>query len=73
MSIHGASGGVRTAMLQLASLAGIEMYGTCSANAATVVRELKAIPIDYRNADFVKEIHRLVPGGLDAVFDGFGV
>src|SRR5215470_7298652 len=28
--IHGASGGVGTALLQLGRLAGVEMYGTCS-------------------------------------------
>jgi NADPH:quinone reductase-like Zn-dependent oxidoreductase len=59
MLIHGASGGVGSAMLQLARLAGVEMYGTCSAQGAVVVRELGGIPIEYKNADFVKEIHRL--------------
>ena len=59
MLIHGASGGVGSAMLQLAKLAGVEMYGTCSAQAAAVVREMGGIPIDYKNADFVKEIRRL--------------
>ena len=72
MLIHGASGGVGSAMLQLAKLAGVEMYGTCSAQGATVVRELGGIPIDYKNADFVKEIHRLTGDGVDAVFDGIG-
>lgn len=72
MLIHGASGGVGSAMLQLAKLAGVEMYGTCSAQGATVVRELGGIPIDYKNADFVKEIHRFTGDGVDAVFDGIG-
>jgi NADPH:quinone reductase len=72
MLIHGASGGVGSAMLQLAKLAGVEMYGTCSARGAAVVRELSGIPIDYRNVDFVKEIHRLTGDGVDAVFDGIG-
>jgi NADPH:quinone reductase-like Zn-dependent oxidoreductase len=72
MLIHGASGGVGSAMLQLANLAGIEMYGTCSAEGAAVVRELGGIPIDYQHADFVKEIHRLTRDGVDAVFDGIG-
>src|SRR5689334_11122351 len=72
MLIHGASGGVGSAMLQLAKLAGVEMYGTCSAKGAAVVRELGGIAIDYREADFVNEIHRLTPGGVDAVFDGIG-
>jgi NADPH2:quinone reductase len=72
MLIHGALGGVGSAMLQLAKLAGVEMYGTCSAQRAAVVRELGGIPIDYKNADFVKEIHRLTGDGVDAVFDGIG-
>jgi NADPH2:quinone reductase len=72
MLIHGASGGVGSAMLQLARLADVQMYGTCSAQAATVVRELGGIPIDYKNTDFVKEIHRLTGDGVDAVFDGIG-
>lgn len=72
MLIHGASGGVGSAMLQLAKLAGVEIYGTCSAQGAAVVRELGGIPIDYKNADFVKEIRRLTGDGVDAVFDGIG-
>ncbi len=70
--IHGASGGVGTALLQLGQLDRLEMYGTCSAQAAEVVKQLGAIPIDYRNSDFVGEIHRRVPDGVDAVFDGIG-
>jgi NADPH2:quinone reductase len=72
MLIHGASGGVGTAFLQLGRLAGVEMYGTCSTQAAEVVKELGAIPIDYHNSDFVQEIHRLCVDGVDAVFDGIG-
>ena len=70
--IHGASGGVGTALLQLGQLAKVEMYGTCSPQAAEVVKELGAIPIDYRNCDFVQEIHHLIGDGVDAVFDGIG-
>src|SRR6476660_4956132 len=72
MVMHGAACRVGSAMLQLAKLAGVEMYGTCSAQGATVVRELGGIPIDYKNADFVKEIHRLTGDCVDAVFDGIG-
>jgi len=70
--IHGASGGVGTALLQLGRLAGLEMYGTCSARGAAAVSELGGIPIDYRNQDFVQEIHRLADEGVDAVFDPIG-
>jgi NADPH2:quinone reductase len=70
--VHGASGGVGTALLQLGRLAGVEMYGTCSARAAEVVKELGATSIDYQNSDFVQEIHRFTGDGVDAVFDGIG-
>jgi NADPH2:quinone reductase len=72
MLIHGASGGVGSAILQLAKLAGVKMYGTCSAVGAAVVQELGGIPIDYKNQDFVEQIHRLTGDGVDAVFDGIG-
>src|SRR5262249_19873046 len=72
MLIHGATGGVGSPVVQLAKLAGVEMYGTCSAQGAETVRDLGGIPIDYRNADFVQEIHRLTGDGVDAVFDGIG-
>ena len=69
---HGAAGGVGTALLQLGRLAELEMYGTCSSRGVPAVSELGGIPIDYRNQDYVKEIHRLTPDGLDAVFDPIG-
>lgn len=70
--IHGAAGGVGSALLQLGRLAGLEMYGTCSSQQASAVSELGAIPIDYRHQDFVTEIHRLTGDGVDVVFDGIG-
>jgi NADPH2:quinone reductase len=70
--IHGAAGGVGSALLQLGRLAGLEMYGTCSSRGASAVSDLGGIPIDYREVDFVKEIHRLTREGVDAVFDGIG-
>ena len=70
--IHGAAGGVGTALLQLGHVAGLHMYGTCSSRGATTVAELGAIPIDYRNQDFVKEIRRLTGDGVDVVFDPIG-
>jgi NADPH:quinone reductase len=69
---HGAAGGVGTALLQLGRLAGLEMYGTCSSQGAQAVSDLGATPIDYKNKDFVEEIHRLTGDGVDAVFDPIG-
>src|SRR5262245_17848429 len=70
--IHGASGGVGSALLQLGRLAGLEMFGTCSARGASAVSELGGIPIDYQHQDFVEEIHRLTGEGVDVVFDSIG-
>jgi NADPH:quinone reductase-like Zn-dependent oxidoreductase len=70
--IHGAAGGVGTALLQLGHLAGLETYGTCSAQGAAAVSALGGVAIDYRQLDFVSEILRLTGDGVDAVFDGIG-
>jgi NADPH:quinone reductase len=70
--IHGAAGGLGTALLQLGRLAGLEMYGTASLATHQVVSDLGATPIDYQKADFVEEIHRLTGEGVDVVFDGVG-
>src|SRR5499427_2206785 len=51
--IHGAAGGVGSALLQLGCLEGLEMYGTCSSR-ASAVSDLGGIPIDYQHQDFVK-------------------
>jgi NADPH2:quinone reductase len=70
--IHGASGGVGTALLQLGRLAGLEMYGTCSSRGTQAVTDLGGVPIDYRNQDFVQEVRRLTGEGVDVVFDPIG-
>jgi NADPH:quinone reductase len=70
--IHGASGGVGSALLQLGLVAKLEMYGTCSARAAKAVSDLGCTPIDYKNQDFVKEVRRLTKDGVDVVFDPIG-
>ena len=70
--IHGAAGGVGSALLQLGRLAGLEMYGTCSSRGAPAVSDLGGIPIDYQHQDFVKEIHHLMGEGVDVVFESIG-
>jgi NADPH2:quinone reductase len=70
--VHGAAGGVGTALLQLGRLAGLQMYGTCSSRGASTVSDLGAIPIDYQHQDFVKEIQCGGSEGVDVVFDGIG-
>ena len=70
--IHGAAGGVGSALLQLGRLAGLQMYGTCSSRNASAVSELGGIPIDYQHVDFVEEIRRRTGEGVDVVFESIG-
>src|SRR5262245_58226561 len=52
--IHGAAGGVGTALLQIGRLKGLEMYGTASPATHRIVSDLGATPIDYQKIDFVE-------------------
>ena len=70
--VHGAAGGVGTALLQLGKLAGLEMYGTASRYNHELVAALGATPIDYHTEDFLRRIRDLTGGGVDAVFDPIG-
>jgi NADPH2:quinone reductase len=48
------------------------MYGTASSAKHDLVRGLGGVPIDYKLANFVAEIQRMTPDGVDVVFDGIG-
>src|SRR5436190_12759721 len=64
--VHGAAGAVGQALLALGRLAGLELWGGAHGQHAALIRELGATPIDYQREDFT----RVLPGGLDVVFDG---
>src|SRR5262245_49313653 len=70
--VHGAAGGVGTALLQLARLHGIRIYGTASTGKLKTVESLGGHPIDYTRSDFLKVIRGIPRGGVDIVFDGIG-
>ncbi len=70
--IHGAAGGVGTALLQLGQLAGVQMYGTASRAKHQLLERYGAIPIDYKAEDFGKRIMTHTGDGVDAVFDPIG-
>ncbi len=70
--IHGASGGVGTALLELARIRGLRAYGTASAGRADVVSDRGGIPIDYRSEDFVQVLQVAEPNGVDVVYDSIG-
>jgi len=73
--IHAAAGGVGSAAVQIASLAGAEIYATAStAGKREFARELGADrAIDYTDRDVAAEIERATGGaGVDLVLDGVG-
>ncbi|MEB3336695.1 MAG: medium chain dehydrogenase/reductase family protein [Leptolyngbyaceae bacterium] len=70
--IHGAGGGVGTALLELGRLADLEMYGTEAEAKHDLVAQLGGFPIDYQHEDFGDRLRQLAPEGVDAVFDSIG-
>lgn len=70
--IHGAAGGVGSALLELGLLAGLELYGTASLRNHDLLKSRGITPIDYRKADFVVQIRELTGDGVDVVFDPIG-
>lgn len=70
--ISGASGGMGTALLELGKMAGPKMYGTASQNKHHLLKEFGAIPVDYRDQDFIERIRVVEPDGFDFVFEGIG-
>jgi NADPH:quinone reductase-like Zn-dependent oxidoreductase len=70
--VHGAAGGLGSALVQLGGLAELEMYGTASKHNHELVSALGATPIDYRTEDFVERIDSLTGDGVDVVVDPVG-
>jgi len=70
--VHGASGGVGTALVDVAVLAGANVWGTASAAKHDVVRARGAVPIDYRTEDFVERVLAETDGGVDHVTESVG-
>jgi NADPH:quinone reductase-like Zn-dependent oxidoreductase len=70
--VHGASGGVGLAFLQLAQLAGIECWGSASTKNLPIVEKYDGHPIDYQQEDFVQVIRALPGKKVYAAFDAIG-
>src|SRR5213596_2387726 len=71
--VHGAAGRVGTAVLELGAVAGLRLYGTCSARDMAAVERLGAVAIDYRNTDFLARVRELTGGeGVDVALDSLG-
>jgi NADPH:quinone reductase-like Zn-dependent oxidoreductase len=70
--VHGAAGGVGTALLELARGLGVKVYGTASGERLEVVRALGGVPLDRKAGDWPARLAALEPKGVDAAFDAFG-
>jgi NADPH2:quinone reductase len=70
--VHGAAGGVGTAVLELGHIADLELFGTGSETQTGVISRLGATPIDYTKGSFVDRIRELTGDGVDVVLDGIG-
>ena len=70
--VHGAAGRVGVAMLELAAVAGLQVFGTASARDREQVERLGAVAIDYRSEDFLARVRELTGDGVDVVSDSLG-
>jgi NADPH2:quinone reductase len=72
--VHAGAGGVGAAAVQLGKLFGARVIAT--AGGAEKVRLCLEIgadeAIDYSDGDWVKEVRRLAPGGVDVIYDPVG-
>jgi NADPH:quinone reductase-like Zn-dependent oxidoreductase len=69
---HGAGGGTGSAVVEVASLAGVKVYSTASKAKHGLVETKGGFPIDYKTQDFVEVLHDREPGGVDFVVDPIG-
>lgn len=70
--ITGASGGVGTALLDLARLEGVQVYALASKHKHETVKKMGAIPVDYKSGDWESFVKDKEPEGVDYVFEGVG-
>ena len=72
MLIHGAAGGVGTALLELAAAHDMVTYGSASGDRTAAVTERGGIAIDRSTHDVTAEVLRCQPAGVTATFDPVG-
>jgi NADPH:quinone reductase len=70
--VHGAAGGIGTALLQLGRLGRLELYGTGSESQTGIISALGATAIDHTKNSFVERIRELTGDGVDVALDGIG-
>ncbi|XP_034990207.2 synaptic vesicle membrane protein VAT-1 homolog [Zootoca vivipara] len=72
--VHMAAGGVGTAAVQLCkTVENVTVFGTASASKHETIKENGVTyPIDYRATDYVAEVRKISPKGVDVVLDPLG-
>jgi NADPH:quinone reductase len=71
--VHAGAGGLGYTAIQLAKSRGARVFATVSAEKKSVVEDLGAMPIDYRNVPVERYVANLTDGkGFDIVFDTLG-
>ncbi len=70
--VTGAAGGVGQALVQLLVAHGVRVIAAASARSHRLLRDMGAEPIEGRAAPITAATLALVPGGVDAAFDGIG-
>lgn len=70
--VHGAAGGVGTALLDLARLHEVRAYGSASGDRVGAVRSRGGVPLDRGQVDVIAEVRHREPDGVHATFDPVG-
>ncbi|MBB6669882.1 zinc-binding dehydrogenase [Cohnella nanjingensis] len=70
--IHGAAGGVGTALLQLGAAAGLRMAGAAGDGERERLLRYAADAVDSRRSDLGEALRKLAPEGYDVVIEGTG-
>lgn len=71
--ILGGSGGVGHVAVQIARARGAKVFATASAAKHDMVRQLGAVPIDYRSTSIAQIVQTFTDGqGFDVVYDSVG-
>ncbi len=70
--VTAANGGVGQALTQLLVNKGVRVVASARASAHALLRSMGAEPVDGRSRPVAEAAMELVPGGVDAAFDGVG-
>lgn len=70
--VHGAAGGVGTALLDLGKLMDLKVIGTASAGKQDLVAWLAAVALNYQAEDFVARVRQETGEGVASAYDPIG-